>query len=377
MKVPYFIPWITNDDKKAVLQSLNSRWLTNGPILGQFEKRFSKFIGCKNSIGVSSGTHALHLSLHATDIGPGDEVIVPVMTFSATADAIIYTGAKPVLADIQPDTFNISINDVKKKINKRTKAIIAVHYGGQSCDMYELQNICKDKGLFLIEDCAHALGSCYNNKKCGSIGLSGCFSFYPTKIITTGEGGMVTTNNKKITKRIQLLRSHGMTISPKKREEKRKWKYDILETGYNYRLDEIRSALGLSQLKRIEIINKKRIRLAKKYSRRLQNIKGISIPVQKEDRNHIFHLYAIKVEKDYHLTRDELFNKLASKGIGSSVQYLPLNLMTHMKKRIKVAPSNFPIANKVKDQILCLPIFPSMTTKQIEYIINTIEQKHN
>jgi len=375
MQVPYFIPWITNEDKKAVLKSLNNRWLTNGPILEQFEKRFSKFIGCNNSIGVSSGTSALHLSLHAIDTGPGDEVIVPVMTFSATADVVIHIGAKPVLADIQPDTFNISINDVKKKINKRTKAIIAVHYGGQSCDMDELQKICKDKGLFLIEDCAHALGSTYKNKKCGTIGLSGCFSFYPTKIITTGEGGMVTTNNKKTAKRIQILRSHGMSISAKKREEKRKWKYDILETGYNYRLDEIRSALGLSQLKRIETINKKRAKIAKKYSRKFQNIKGICIPIQKEDRNHIFHLYSIKVEKDYHLTRDELFNKLASKGIGTSVQYLPLSHMTYMKKNFKVLPSNFPIANKIKDQVLCLPIFPTMSMKQMEYIINTIEQK--
>lgn len=372
MKIPFFIPWITKADKKAVIKTLERRWLTNGPVLESFEKQFSRYIGSPFSIGVSSATHALHLSLHAIDIGPSDEVIVPVMTFAAVADVVMYRGAKPVFADIEPDTFNISVLDIKKRITKRTKAVIVVHYGGQSCDMDEIQKLCAEKQLHLIEDCAHALGSNYKNKKCGTIGITGCFSFYPTKIIVTGEGGMIVTKNKKIASRIRLLRSHGMNITPIKREKEKKWQYDILEMGYNYRLDEIRSSLGLSQLKRIDQINNKRIKIAKKLSNELNKIKGIIIPVQKKDRNHMFHLYTIKVENDYPLTRDELFLMLASKGIGASVQYTPLHLMTYIKNKFNLRKDDFPMANKVKDQIISLPIFPSMTSKEVEYIVNAI-----
>ncbi len=373
MKVPFHTSWITNDDKKAVLRTLNNRWLTNGPILESFENKFSRYIGTPYSIGVSSATHGLHLSLHAIDIGPSDEVIVPIMTFASTADVVTYRGAKPIFCDIEPDTFNISVESVKKKITRKTKAIIVVHYGGQSCDMDEIEELCRDRQVYIIEDCAHSLGSQYKDKMCGAMGITGCFSFYPTKIITTAEGGMIVTKNEKIANRIRLLRSHGMNIIPRKREQQAKWKYDIVEMGYNYRLDEIRSSLGLSQLKRVDQINSKRIKIAEKFSRELSKIKGITIPVQKKDRNHIFHLYTIKVEKDYPLTRDELFLKLASKGIGASVQYIPLHLMSYIKKKFHFSADDFPIANKVKDLILSLPIFPTMTSKQVEYVIDTIK----
>jgi perosamine synthetase len=375
MKVPYYIPWITISDKNMVLKSLNSRWLTNGPLLKKFEKSISDLVGTKHSIGVGSATQALHLSLLSLNIKPGDEVIVPTFTFAATANAVIYCGGKPVFVDVDPNSFTIDPQSIKKKITKKTKAIIPVHYGGQSCDMQEIQSIAKKNKFFILEDCAHALGSTYKNKKCGNMGHLGCFSFYPTKVITTGEGGMITTNNSMFSKKIQLLRSQGMSILPHQRESKNQWKYDITELGFNYRLDEIRSALGISQLKRISLANKKRIHIAKQYDELLQNIEGIHIPKLKENRNHIYHLYSIRITEDFHISRNKLFSKLSKHGIGTSVQYYPLHLMSFFKENYPQKNDDFHVSNLLKDQILCLPIFPTMNKKQIEYVVKTIISK--
>jgi len=372
MKVPYFIPWINREDKKSVVKALNQRWLTNGPILKKFEKKFQNFIGSKYSVGVGSATHALHLAIRSLNIGKGDKVIVPTFTFVATANAVKYCGAEPVFVDVDPFTFNISPKEIEKKITKKTKAIIPVHYGGQACDMDEIISLAKKHNLYIIEDCAHALGSKYKARYCGNLGNVGCFSFYPTKVITTGEGGMVTTNLAKIGEKVKSLRSQGMSVQAKDRETKSQWKYDIIELGYNYRMDEMRAALGISQLKRIKRINEMRMKTAKKYDALIGKIKGLTTPEIKSDRNHIYHLYTIKVEKDYHLTRDHLFKKLNKSKIGASVQYYPLHLMSYYKK--KFTRSDFPIANILKDKVLSLPIYPRMTTKQIEYVSSVLHK---
>jgi len=366
MKVPYFTPWITSEDKKSVLHSLNQQWLTNGPILKKFEDGIKRLVQTKYAVGVGSATHALHLSVKSLGIKSHDEVILPTFTFAATANAVSYCDAKPVLVDVESNTFNISPKMIEKKITKKTKAIIVVHYGGQSCNMDEIVSIAKKYNLSIIEDCAHALGSIYKNKKCGSIGVIGCFSFYPTKIITTGEGGMITTNNSKLCEKFKILKSQGMNILPTEREKYSLWRYDIVDLGFNYRLDEIRSSLGLSQLKRINKINQMRIKIAKTYDSHLKKIRGITIPTVESNRNHIYHLYTIKIEKNYQLTRNELFKKLHNAGIGSSVQFYPLHLMSYNKG--KYQKTDFPIANKLKDQVISLPIFPTMSTKQIEYV---------
>jgi len=370
LKVSYFEPWITKEDKKAVNESLNQRWLTNGPILKKFEDKFARTIKVKNSIGVGSATQALHLSTKMLGLKPNDEVIVPTFTFIATANAVKYCGAKPILVDVDSETFNITAEKIEQNITKNTKAIIIVHYGGQSCDMEKILKIAKKYNLKIIEDCAHALGSKYKNKNCGSFGNLGCFSFYPTKIITSGEGGMITTNDTTLSKRIKILRSQGMSLQAIDREHKAQWKYDILETGYNYRLDEIRSSLGLSQLNRVNVINEKRIKIAKKYDSLIGKIKGIKIPVVKPNRNHIFHLYTIKVKENYSFSRDELFQKLQKKGIGTSVQFYPLHLMTVFNKKGK---KKFINANILKDQVLSLPIFPKMTLEQIQYVVKNLK----
>jgi len=262
--------------------------------------------------------------------------------------------------------------DIKRKITSKTKAIIPVHYGGQSCDMKEIMSIGKKFNLRIVEDCAHALGATYEKKKCGSFGICGCFSFYPTKIITTGEGGMVSTSNITVAKKVNLLRSQGMSVSAKSRESSGNWKYDIVDIGYNYRIDEMRCALGLSQMERIDVINKLRIKVAKKYDKALSKIKGLILPVNKQDRNHIYHLYSISVTQDYHLSRNKLFVKLHKLGIGCSVQYVPLHQMSYNKKRYQ-KNQKFPNANLIKNQVLCLPIFPTITEKQIQKVISALK----
>ncbi len=372
MKVPYFVPWISDEDRKNVQKALGGRWLTNGPYLRRFESKIARHIGVQHASGVGSATHALHLSLRALGISNGDEVIVPTHTFAATANAVIYCGARPVFADVDMDTCNILPDSIKRCITKRTKAIIPVHYGGQSCDMDNIQELAKQNGLYIIEDCAHALGASFEKKKCGSMGDLGCFSFYPTKIMTTGEGGMVVTSDAKLQEKVNLLRSQGMSVSARDRERSANWRYDIIDLGYNYRLDEIRAALGSSQASRIGKINKMRIAAAAKLDRLVGKIKGVTIPLKKPGRNHIYHLYSIKVEKNYPLTRDELFAKLASKGIGASVQYRPLHLMTYYKKYMRKSMP-LPNAELVKDKILCLPIFPHITDKQIKYVASVLQ----
>ena len=372
MKVPYFEPWITQQDRKSVQMALQQRWLTNGPLLKKFENKFATFINSKYASGVGSATHALHLSVRSLYIGPGDEVIVPTFTFAATASAVRYCGATPIFVDVDLESFNMLPQDVAKKITRKTKAIIPVHYGGQSCDMDEILQIAKKHNLFVIEDCAHALGSTYFKKKCGNLGNLGCFSFYPTKVITTGEGGMVTTNDSKLFGKVNLLKSQAMSISAKDRESKAQWKYDVVDLGYNYRLDEIRSALGLSQMTRINTINQMRIKIAKHYDKLIKKIKGISTPKKKDNRNHIYHLYTIQIEKDFHFSRDELFSKLHSKGIGTSVQYYPLHKMSYYKNQ-NSAKKSLPNAELLKDKVLCLPIFPKMTLKQVEYVVSNLQ----
>jgi len=372
MKIPYYSPWITKNDESYMLKALHQRWLTNGPFLKKFENKISNILKCKYSSGVGSATQALHLSLRALGIKEGNEVIVPTFTFVASANAALYCNAKPILTDVDNDTFTIMPSEIEKNITKNTKAIVVVHYGGQSCDMDSILSISKKYDLPIVEDCAHALGAKFKKNYCGTIGKVGCFSFYPTKVITTGEGGAVTTNNSSIFKKINLLRSQGMDFSAELREKTSKWKYDILDLGYNYRLDEIRSALGYSQISRLNTINKMRKKIAKIYDRQLNKINGIIIPKIASNRNHIYHLYTIKVEKNYHLTRDQLFEKLSQNGIGTSVQYTPIHELSFYKKQFKYKHNDFPNSTNLKSKILCLPIFPQMTEKQIEKVISVI-----
>jgi dTDP-4-amino-4,6-dideoxygalactose transaminase len=371
IKIPFSRPWVSVSDRNIVLKALQNQWLTNGPYKKKFESNFSKYLNTKYSTAVSSGTSALHLALKAIGITNNDEVILPTFTFVATDAVVNYCNAKSVLVDVDIDSFNISPNEILKKITNKTKAIIVVHYGGQSCDMDQICKIAKKFDLSIIEDCAHSLGAKFENKMCGTLGDVSCFSFYPSKTITTGEGGMISTKHQKVSEKIKLLSSHGINISINEREKNATWNYDVEEIGYNYRLDELSSALGYSQLKKISTIIKKQRKIAEEYTKSLKNIKGIITPKIKYTRDHVFHLYTIRVTEEFQLTRDELFKKLHKRGIRSSVQYTPLHLMTYNKKKYQKTIDNFPNANLLKEQVISLPIFPQMTRKEIEYILET------
>ncbi|MGA3288671.1 MAG: DegT/DnrJ/EryC1/StrS family aminotransferase [Candidatus Bathyarchaeia archaeon] len=373
--IPFFAPWINDADKEAVYNALQSRWLTGGPKAVEFEGLFANVIGSKYAISVNSCTAALHLAMRVLDIGPGDEVIVPVLTFAATANAPIFCGAKPVFADIDEKTYNISPKSIIDKISEKTKAIIVVHYGGQPCDMKEIMEIAKDHKLPVVEDCAHTVGATYLKRKAGTIGTIGCFSFYPTKILTTLEGGMFVTNNEDLFRRAKILREHGMTRSAVDRESGAAWYYDVIDLGYNYRLNEVQAVLGTSQLKRLSDINRLRVNAANQYSDRLKEIDGIITPFEAKDRTHSYHLYVIRVlEKKFGISRNKLFLELSEKKIGLSVHYTPLHLLTFYKNLVHHSIGDFPVAEQIYNEILSLPIFPTITEDQINQVVNEIKR---
>lgn len=374
-EIPFSVPWVTEEDKKIVLETLNSRWLTGGAKTKEFERLFANYLGAKHALSVSSCTAALHLAMRALNIGPRDEVIVPVFTFAATANAPLFVGATPVFADIDEETFNISSKSIHDKITEKTKAINVVHYGGQPCDMKEIVQIARRHNLYVVEDCAHSLGAEYLGQKTGSIGEVGCFSFYPTKIITTFEGGMATTNDGEVAEKIRLLREHGMTRGAFAREKTKTWYYDVVDLGYNYRLNEVQAALGISQLKRVEEINRRRAEAANFYTHKLKEIDGIIPPHEAQDRTHVYHLYAIRVTDRYGLTRDELYKKLSAKGIGLSVHYTPLHLLSFYKKKLGYKKGDFPVAEKISKEILSLPLFPKISKAQLDYVVEEISKK--
>ena len=373
INVPFIIPEITKNDKNAVLNALNSRLLTDGPKLRKFESIFAKFTGAKFAVGVSNGTAALHLSLKALGIGNGSEVIIPDITFVATASSVLLTGATPVLVDVDED-LNISIPSIKKSITSKTKAIIPVHFAGKSCKIKEIASIARKNHIAIIEDCAHAIGARVNSKHVGTFGQSGCFSFYPTKNFTTIEGGMVITNSKNIADFVRSARNHGISKTLASRFSGGKpWDYDIENPGYNYRLDEIRASLGINQIKRVKKMNLLRKKAANYYTKKLGNVNGIVVPDKSIGTEHVHHLYVIRITRKYGISRDILFQKLLERGIRTSVHYKPLHRFMIFKKMAKV----FGSLSNSKDaysQILSLPIYPSISKKQQDLVISHIEK---
>ena len=372
IKFPAYEPWISGDDKKIINKTLSQSMLTLGPQLEKFEADFCKYSKSKYAVAVSNCTAALHLSLMALGIGKDDEVIIPDLTFVADANAVLACNAKPVVADINKENFFLSISNVKKNITKKTKAIIPVHIYGQVCNIKEILDLAKDNDLKVVEDCAHAVGTFYKSKHVGTLGNTGCFSFYPTKNITTAEGGMVTTNSKEIAEKVRQLRSHGMTKSLKSRySSEYPWVFDIVEPGYNYRLDEIRSALGVTQLKRIKKINELRKKASLYYHKNLQNIPGIILPDMVNDKTHSYHLYTIRVAEPFKLSRNQLYKKLKDNGIRTTVYWMPIHEYAAYRKFAK--KSSIVNTTKTYDEILALPLFPNISKKHQDAVIKVIK----
>ena len=347
---------------QTVENVLKSGWLTHGKYTSLFEKEFSKYVKSKYAVTVSSCTAALHLSCLACGFKKGDEVIVPSMTHVATAHAVEYTGAKPVFADINLYDGNISLNEVKKKISNKTKGIIVVHMAGSICDMKKIQNFCKKKKIKIIEDCAHALGTEFNNTFAGNFGISGCFSFYPTKQITTGEGGMLITNNYSFYKKVKKLKAFGIDKDIDKR--KKQGTYNVQLLGYNYRMTDFQAAMGYNQ-----ILNyKKNLQLRKKlaflYSKFLSNNSNITLP--KFDKESSYFIFQIFIKKKI---RDKILKFFKNNGIGVSIHYAkPIPDMIYYKKKYKLNLNNFNNSKIYADTNISLPISEYMSVEQVKYI---------
>ncbi len=378
IKVPLFIPSLSASDKMAVRNALNKSLLTDGPQLEKFEINFGKYVNSKFAVGVSNATSALFLSLKALGIGKNDEVIVPDLTFVATVNAVLQTGATPVITDVENESMNISPDSIQSSISKKTRAIIPVHFAGRACNMNKIMKIAKLNQLYVVEDCAHAIGTKFKKKHVGTFGDFGCFSFYPTKNITTIEGGMIISKNKKLVNDVKILRNHGITRSLKDRYEKGfPWDYDISEPGYNYRLDEIRSSLGSSQLKQIKNMNKKRQSAFKYYNKHLKNIDGIITPNENNLLDNSCHLYIIKIMKNkFSISRDKLFAKLLNLGIRTTVHYKPLHKFPIYKKT-GIVRTSLSISDRLYEEILSLPLYPNIKKQEQDYVIKKILEIKN
>ncbi|MFQ6054484.1 MAG: DegT/DnrJ/EryC1/StrS family aminotransferase [Methanosarcinales archaeon] len=359
--IPIAQPIIENNEINAVVEVLKSGVIAQGPIVKEFERAFSEYIGTEYAIAVSSGTSALHISLLAHGIGSGDEVITTPFTFIATANSILFTGATPVFADISEDTYNIDPDCILEKISPKTKAILPVHLYGQSAEMSAIMDLAEDNNLIVIEDACQAHGSEYNTKKVGSF-ANGCFSFYPTKNIATGEGGMITTNDPEINARARMIRNHG---------SKERYLHEIL--GFNLRMTDISAAIGLAQLKKLDTFNKTRQENAKYLTNKLKHIKGIITPFIKDNCKHVFHQYTIRVTEDFGISRDQLVKILNNKGIGTGVYYpIPIHKQPlYQKLGYK---DSIPISEKVAKQVISLPIHPKITKKDLDYISEIIKK---
>jgi dTDP-4-amino-4,6-dideoxygalactose transaminase len=374
LKVPFFKLKFTSAEKKAVREVIESGWVTTGPKVHRFEKEILKFTGAKEAVAVSSGTAGLHLALKACGIAPGDEVITTPFTMAATVEAILYCGAKPVFADIEPETLNISPVEVEQKIAKKTGAVIAVDLSGLPCDYDSLRKIASKCKIKLISDAAHSFGGEYKGKKVGKLADATAFSFYPTKSITTGEGGMVTTENKKLADRVRLLSLHAMTSSGWKRYSGGSWRYDISELGYKCNMAELPAALGLAQLKRFESLQNKREIVARRYGKCLADLSEyLELPVVPKDYISSRHLYIIRLNhKRWRIGRDRIIDELETRGIGCGVHYIPVYRFSYYKKLLKVNPSAFPVTEASFKRVISLPFYPDLSIKETHYVAEVL-----
>jgi len=359
------------EEEQEVLKVLRSGWLSTGPVTERFENAFSGYLGGGHAIAVSSGTAALHLALTCLGLGEGDEVILPSLTFIATANAVLYAGAKPVFADIVGnEDLNISSEEIEKRITEKTKAVIVMHYGGYPCEMKAILRIARRRGLYVIEDAAHAPGAEYEGRKCGLVGDIGCFSFFSNKNLVTGEGGMVVTRNRTWAEGLRRLRSHGMEALSWDKYRGRLSSYDIKGIGYNYRTTEIQSALGLAQLKKLDRNNRKRRRLVEIYREELEEDSNISIPFSKFKGNPSYHLFPILLAP--RINRDRMMRGLKDFGIQTSVHYPPVHLFSLYRRRFGFRKGMFPKTEEVARREVTLPLHPRMSQEDVKRIVKKV-----
>ena len=375
-KIPFALPTIGEEEIESVVETLRSGWLTTGPKVKQFEAEFAERIGARHAIAVSSATCALELALEAIGVAAGDEVLVPTMTFASTGEAVVHLGGKPVLVDCRPDTFNLDPGKIEERITPRTKAIIPVHYGGQPCEMDKILAIARAHGLKVIEDAAHALPARYGDQVIGTIGDITCFSFYATKTITTGEGGMITTDDDRLAERMRIMTLHGISKDAWKRySAEGSWYYEILAPGYKSNMTDMAASLGICQLRRCDEFWERRRRYAEMYDQAFAEIPEVTAPYVELNVQHAWHLYVIQLGLErLRIDRRDFIKALNEAGIGTSVHYMPLHMHPYYRDTFGYRPEDLPVAQAVYDRIISLPIYPRMSEEDVQYVIDNVTQ---
>lgn len=373
--LPFHRASMEDEEIQAVVDVLRSGWLTKGPKVQEFEEAFAQYIGARHALAVNSCTAALHLGLAAIGLAEGDEVIVPTMTFAASGEVVLYFKARPVLVDCRDDsTGQMDPDEVERAITSRTKAVLPVHYAGYPCDMDRILDIAKRRNLRVIEDAAHALPTRCNGKLVGTLGDITCFSFYATKTITTGEGGLAATENEDFAESMRLLSLHGISRDAWKRyTAEGSWRYDILQAGYKYNFTDIQAALGLAQLAKCDAMRERRAAIAERYTAAIASLEAFEAPPRPPDGQHAWHLYALLVNSSLlRIGRDQVIEELKQRGIGTSVHFIPLHLHTLYQKHLGYRAGQFPVAEKYFDREISLPIYPSMTDEDCDDVIEAL-----
>ncbi len=371
--IPYGRQSIDEDDIRSVEEVLRSDWLTTGPTVGRFESEFAKRVGSKYAVALSSGTAALHAAMYAIGIESGDEVIVPPMTFLATANSVVYQKGRPVFSDVEEDTLLIDPVKLEEKITPKTRAVVCVDYAGQPCDYDAVREITNRHGLVLVGDSCHALGASYKDCCVGSIADLTAFSFHPVKHITTGEGGMVTTDNPEFAEKMRMFRNHGIDTDQKRRTEKGTWIYEMAGLGYNYRITDFQCALGISQLKKLSGWVERRREIAKRYDEAFEQQQKFKPLAVRPDVSHSYHLYVILLNLDLlNKGREEIFTGLRSRGIGVNVHYIPVHLQPYYRENLGTGKGLCPVCEDAYERIISLPIFPSMSDGDVDRVISEV-----
>ena len=368
-------PFIADEEIDEMVDTLRSGWLSMGPKTIRFEEGFNEYIGSKRSVAVSSWTAAGHLSLEALGIQRDDEVIVPTMTFPATAEIVCYFGAKPVIVDVDKDTLNISVEAIEKAITPKTKAIIPVHYGGQPCDMDEITEIAKAHNLKVLEDAAHSLPGFYKGKKIGTISDITCFSFYATKTLSTGEGGMICTNDEEIAERCAIMRMHGINRNAWKRySESGSWYYEVVAPGYKYNFTDLQASLGIPQLKKVDDMWNSRKKIAARYTEVLKDEETLTLHTIKQDRESSWHLFPVRLNLEMLVkNRAQIIDELKKNNVGVGVHFMPVHQHLFYAETFGLQDRDYPVASSVFPQLMSLPIYPGMSDENVDKVITVLK----
>jgi perosamine synthetase len=373
--LPYGHQSIEAEDIQAVVDVLHSDWLTTGPKIDEFEEAFASRVGAKHAVGFSSGTAALHGAVFAAGLKPGDEAVTSPMTFAATANCVLYQGARPVFADVCRDTLNLDPEQVVVCITKKTRAVLPVDYSGHPADLEAILSLADRHGLTVIEDACHALGAWYKGRPTGGIAHMTVFSFHPVKHLTTGEGGMVTTDRPDFAERLRRFRNHGISTEARQRQKTGQWHYDMVDLGYNYRLTDVACALGLSQLKRLDENLARRREIAARYAEAFRNLRVIVPPSVRPEVNPAWHLYPIRLNlAEFKVDRAQVFRALRAENIGVNVHYIPVHLHSYYREQFGYQGGEFPIAEQAYEQLISLPMFHGMNDQDVQDVIEAVRK---